>query len=88
MTRRPADARQVKRADWVTNPPSGTGHIGFVIRVARDGSWADVKWRVRGMNPPEWTKRMPTSALKVEHTIPIGDGWEITDMTREEELGA
>ena len=71
----------VKRADWVTTQDGGNG---FVTRVARNGSWADVKWRDHELG--EWTKRMRTSALIVQHTIPIGGGWTVTDMDREDEL--
>lgn len=71
----------VKRADWVTTRDGGRG---FVMRVARDGAWADVRWRDPELG--EWTKRMPTRSLIVRHTIPIGNGWTVTDMDREEEL--
>ncbi len=69
----------VKRADWVTS----NGVLGTVQRVARDGSWADVKWNIGNGH----TKRMPTSVLTVQHTIPAGD-YMITDMTRMRELEA
>ncbi len=71
----------VKRADWVTTKNGG---IGVVKRLAHDRSWADVWWRDPELG--EWVKRMPTSALIVLHTIPIGDGWTVTDIDREEEL--
>ncbi len=71
---------QVRRGDWVRTKESRV--IGFVRRVARDGSWADVRWRDGGA---EWSKRMPTWALIVEHTIPFM-GMYITDMTRQKEL--
>ena len=76
----------VKRGDWVSTLSDkrepGNRWIGFVKRIARDGSWADVDWG-------EWVKRMRTSALRVETTIElVGElaGWEVTDMTREAEL--
>ena len=71
----------VQRADWVTTK---TGGNGFVKRLARDGSWADVLWRDHEFG--EWVKRMPTSALIVRHTLPLGGGWTVTDVDREEEL--
>ena len=67
----------VQRSDWVTCP-RGSNQIGFVKRVARDGSWADVDWG-------QWVKRMPTWALQVQHTIPFGNG-TVTDVTRQREL--
>lgn len=74
-----APSRQVKRADWVTCP--GFEHIiGVVSRVAKNGVWADVKW-------PTGTKRMLTQHLEVQTTIAFGDGWTVTDVTRERELG-
>ena len=74
---------KVQRADWVTTK---TGGNGFVKRLARDGSWADVLWREPGMDPPEWVKRMRTKHLFVCHTLPLPGGWTVTDMTRQEEL--
>ena len=73
---------KIKRADWVSciRDP---GAVGFVQRVARDGSWADVKWRV---GQEEYTKRMPTANLQVEHTIDFMPGWTVTDVTRKQEL--
>lgn len=67
---------RIKRYDWVTTK---TGGRGIVKRVAKDGTWADVDWGA-------WSKRMPTSLLIVLTTIPIGDGWTVTDITREKEL--
>lgn len=67
----------VKSGDWV-KPMEGES-IGFVRRVARDGSWADVDWRTH-------TKRMGAKFLRVQTTIPIGNGMEMTDLTREAEL--
>lgn len=68
---------QVKRADWVTCHNSAI--VGIVKRVAQDGSWAVVEW-------PTCTKRMKTSALEIQTTIPFGDGWTVTDLDREQEL--
>lgn len=70
----------VQRGDWVT--AGGSALIGFVKRMARDGSWADADWRTH-------RKRMPTRALTVQHTIPfapLGSGWTVTDETRRAEL--
>jgi len=52
--------------------------IGYVERVARDGSWADVNWKTH-------VKRMLVEHLIVLHTIKMGD-WEITDYTRKKEI--
>jgi len=76
----------VKRADWVSCKSDAEGAIGLVRRVARDGSWADVRWHCCG---EEYTKRMPTSALVVRHTIPApwaGAGYTVTDCMREAEM--
>lgn len=66
----------VKVGDWVKAMEGD--RIGLVKRVAKDGTWADVDWR-------GWSKRMRLEFLRVQHTIPFGDG-TITDMNREEEL--
>jgi len=65
----------IKLADWVTTEVGGRG---IVKRIAKDGSWADVDWG-------QWRKRMPTSSLIILTTIPIGNGYTVTDMTRESE---
>ena len=70
----------VQRGDWITG--GGSSIIGFVKRMARDGSWADVDWHFH-------RKRMPTRALTVQHAIPfapLGPGWTVTDETRRAEL--
>lgn len=69
-----ADASRPRRSDWVKCGEA----IGFVRRVAKDGTWADVDWG-------PWSKRMPTRSLEVQHTIPFMGG-TITDMQREAEL--
>lgn len=69
--------QHVKRGDWVTC--KGFSLVGFVRRVARDGSWADVEWHTH-------TKRMQTKVLEVQTTFDIGNGWHVTDLTREQEL--
>lgn len=77
----------VKRADWVRAVNGPATVEGIVLRVARDGSWADVRWG--DGTGREWSKRMPTSALVVLTTIRRvigGAEWEITDLTREWEL--
>ena len=71
--------QQLAYGDWVTLPDFPT-IVGVVQRVARDGSWAVVKW-------PAGTKRMPTDKLQVQHTIRLADGWTVTDVTRKTELG-
>lgn len=70
----------IRRSDWVQTL---CGSIGFVIRVAKDNSWADVRWH---MNDLEWSKRMPTSSLTILTTIPISRCMTVTDMAREKEL--
>jgi hypothetical protein len=74
----------IKKADWVKAKLLGFNCIGFVQRVAKDGSWADVRWK---MGNQEWSKRMPSEALVPQTTIRVGD-WEVTDVTRELELKA
>ncbi|HET9273705.1 MAG TPA: hypothetical protein VFO09_05510 [Methyloceanibacter sp.] len=83
-----SDPKRPRRGDWVRcalDRPDASP--GFVKRVARDGSWADVRWRQQRSDGPdhEWTKRMPCSALVVLHTIPFPGG-TATDMTRQKEL--
>lgn len=70
-------AQKIKRADWVTCHNSTV--VGLVKRVAKDGSWAEVDWHTHA-------KRMPTTSLEVQTTIPLGGGWTVTDVTREQEL--
>ena len=78
----------IKRGDWVTakSCPTLNGNqllvVGTVRRVARDGSWCDVRWRSGGV---EWSKRMPADSLVIRHTIPFLGG-TVTDMTRQKEL--
>ena len=67
----------MKKSDWVRTKDESMV-IGYVERVARDGSWADVNWKTH-------VKRMPVESLVVLHTIAVGD-WEITDYTRKKEL--
>jgi hypothetical protein len=67
----------VKRGDWVT--AGGSALIGRVKRMALDGSWCDVDWHSH-------TKRMQSAHLTVQHTIPAGNGWTVTDETRRAEL--
>ena len=67
----------VKAGDWVKAMEGN--RIGFVSRVAKDGSWADVDWH-------GWTKRMKTEFLRVQTTIPSFGGMEVTDLTREAEI--
>jgi hypothetical protein len=67
----------IQRGDWVTVGNFSTP-VGFVKRVARDRSWADVDWHTH-------TKRMPTRSLHIQTTIKIGE-CEVTDLTRQREL--
>jgi len=75
---------KIKRADWVECKSTPAGPLGIVKRVARDGSWADVKWCLPGGRP--YVKRMHSSALVVLDTIPLPGGVTVTDMTREREF--
>ena len=43
-----------------------------------------MRWREPELG--EWTKRMRTEHLIVVTTLDLGDGWTVTDVTREEEL--
>lgn len=70
----------IKRGDWVKTV-SASSMVGMVKRIAADGSWADVDWG-------RWTKRMGTQHLVVQTTIPLANGWTVTDMTRELEREA
>lgn len=71
------------RSDWVTTKEGG---LGSVIRIARDGTWADVRWRDPDMDPQEWSKRMPIASLFVVLTLPMPGGTTVTDTVREESL--
>ncbi len=76
-----AAANTIKRADWVTcKSPSSGRMVGFVKRLAKDGSWADIDWG-------QWVKRMPTSSLRPQHTIATPFG-SVIDPTRQDELEA
>ncbi|MEK3717950.1 hypothetical protein [Paenibacillus sp. FSL R7-0333] len=66
----------IVKSDWVTTKFGGKG---IVRRVAKDGSWADIDWGTH-------KKRMKTVNLIVQTTIPVGDGWRVTDWTRRNEL--
>ena len=75
-----APVRILKTVSPRSSPTAGIcAQTGFVTRMAKDGSWADVRW---GQG---WRKRMPTSSLVVQHTIERG-GWKITDITRQRQL--
>lgn len=68
-----AGTSQVQRADWVTTRASEgqpRRPLGFVKRCARDGSWADVRWK---SGEVEWSKRMRCAALVVlaELCVPV-----------------
>lgn len=66
----------IVKSDWVTTKFGGKG---IVRRVAKDGSWADIDWGTH-------KKRMKTANLIVQTTIPVGNGWRVTDWTRRNEL--
>ena len=56
----------MKRGDYVTCKVQPLGPVGLVYRVAKNGSWADVKWRGRiAGKDEEWTKRMQRSSLVI-----------------------
>lgn len=71
------------RGDWVDTIRAPHGQ-GIVLRVSRDGAWADVRWR-DGDNI--WVKRMPCDSLRVLTTVPFASG-TVTDVTRKAELAA
>ena len=48
----------MKKGDLVITKLMPHGPLGIVIRVARDGAWADVRWTA-------WCKRMRQKALLV-----------------------
>lgn len=75
-------SRDIKIADWVRTKQHSGGALGIVRRIAKDGSWCDVRWRLNG---DEWSKRMATDALEVLHTIPFMGG-TVTDVTRKLDL--
>ena len=58
--------KRLKRGAWV-QAIHGGGMDGLVTRVAKDGSWADVKWS------GGWSKRMQCSYLREVDTIQRGD---------------
>lgn len=58
--------KQLKKGDWVVE--KGCKPVGYVKRVAKDGTWADVKW-TNGDN--EITKRMYANDLLIVTTIPV-----------------
>ena len=57
---------------------------GFVLRVSRNGAWADVRWRERHT---EWVERTPCDSLRIVTTVPLAGG-TVTDTAREAELAA
>lgn len=68
---------RIQRADWVST--QGSSLVGCVKRIAKDGRWVDVDWGTH-------TKRMPTQVLRIRTTLPLGGGWEVTDLTRQKDL--
>lgn len=75
---------KIERGDWV-KVPGYPGVSGLVKRVARDGSWADVRWQAYSPTRHEWSKRMQVNRLHVVTTISVR-GILITDETRKTEL--
>jgi preprotein translocase subunit YajC len=67
----------IKRGDWVIIKGCTCGMIGYVKRVARDGSWADIEWgESNGKIRPELAdlhvkKRLDTNDLIVVTTIDL-----------------
>lgn len=70
-----------KRYDWVTF--KGFRGVGFVKRVAKNGSWLDVKWK-SGL--ATWTKRMKPDNLIIVTELDLGNGVSIIDLDRKKEL--
>lgn len=60
-------AKNIVRSDWVLK--KGSKVIGYVKRVAKNGSWADVLWHDPELG--KWVKRVDTSDLIIVTTIPI-----------------
>jgi hypothetical protein len=63
--------QKVHRGDWVV--PKGCkcdGQLGYVKRVSRSGSWADIEWTIAAREK-KWTKRTQVSELIVVTTIPV-----------------
>ncbi len=46
---------KLRKGDWIVAKAMPRGPVGLVTRVAKDGSWIDI--RVRG-DGETWTKRM------------------------------
>jgi hypothetical protein len=56
--------RSWKRGDCVRFGKSDRDPVGVVLRVARDGRWADVLWIQSNDNgDASWTKRQPDASL-------------------------
>ena len=57
---------RVRKGDNV-RPVGHSSPLGVVKRAARDGSWADVRWKGRDFDGVvyEWTRRFHTSKLVV-----------------------
>lgn len=75
LTQAGLETRPFVAGDWVR--PLKGGPVGIIKRLGKD--WADVDWGA-------WTKRMKLAYLKVETTIPFGNGMTVTDMTREKAI--
>lgn len=74
----------VKVSDWVVCRAMPDGPVGLVKRVAKDGSWADVDWRMH-------VKRMRCEHLIVKTSIEMnvaGTRVVVEDCTRKAEIEA
>ena len=57
----------MKRGDIVATRLRPDVTTGLILRVASDGSWADVEWcGVIDKRIKVWSKRMPTKSLLVK----------------------
>lgn len=70
------------KSDWVETR-SEPHVVGSIQRVAKNGRWADVKWRMEGK---EWSKRMLTKFLLLKVEIPQPGGMTVNDQCREDSL--
>lgn len=55
----------MKKGDYVVAKLMPGEPSGVIIRVARDGTWVDVRWRHEWSEWASWSKRMRTEALQV-----------------------
>jgi len=62
-----------KVGDWVKCKGDSQFLVGLVRRVAKDGKWADVDWKISN-------KRMKAAILELVHELDLGGGWKIVDV--------